>query len=214
MKRNGVELAARYSYGACLKAKELEICALLAALLQSKSSKSDKITKQLKARLIYLKPFFYYVKIATKCQIKDPFSWPVIKAYWLGNELLDRFLTPNLPHHNLVILNDAEIFSQHFGWPAILANLNSCKISVGKVKEIKNDKLRVQIALLISNQKKIFKEECDLIMKKGLLKKVREGDLVSFHWGEGREILDRNEVEYLNVVDELLIEKLNQKERL
>lgn len=82
----GVLLAATFSWG-CEQAKELGISQKLKEYAQSgaKSHSEEEIKEALKK----LFPYFYYLLIAKSNKIDDPFALQVVKAHWIGNELLE-----------------------------------------------------------------------------------------------------------------------------
>ena len=66
--------------------------------------------------------FFYYKLIAKSNKIKDPFDEKVIKAYWIGNNLLEKVKTSDL----------RKMIAKDFARPGLLTK----KIAQKKAKEI------------------------------------------------------------------------------
>lgn len=91
----GLILAATFSWG-CKRANELKITAPLKefALSFGKKGSPEKIRKLLEKLFSY----FYYRLIAKANEIGDPFDFEVVKAHWIGNELLEKV--------NLIILGE------------------------------------------------------------------------------------------------------------
>jgi len=210
----GEILAALYSYGSCQRARELEIFALLSKILAEPAGagENSEVFKELRKKLKELKPYPYYQLIAMENNISDPFLEEVVRAYWTGNELLKKFpVWKNPYHHNFTTMEDAEIFSQHFGWKMVVANLNLCRVWWGKVKEVKESGLKIETTLLRYKEGK-FSEGSprEISIKKGLLKEVAEGNLVSVHWLEAREFITAREEYKLAVINSQFIDFLNR----
>jgi hypothetical protein len=66
--------------------------------------------------------FFYYKLIAESNKIKDPFDEKVVKAYWIGNNLLEKVKTGDL----------RKMIARDFSKPGLLSK----KIAFKKAKEI------------------------------------------------------------------------------
>ncbi|GEM_PF-2173421 len=83
----GPLFAATFSFG-CGMANELGITPLLKkyAFSGGKSCSEEQIKQALKK----LASYFYYSAIAKANGISDPFDLQVVKAHWIGNELLDK----------------------------------------------------------------------------------------------------------------------------
>lgn len=93
----GLKLAVRYSLPSC----RLGFCGprgrasqkTLHDFVSGKKVEEEKVRKILgKFEAVY--PYLHL--IATSNQIKDPFNERVVRAYWVGNELLDRVKTSDL----------------------------------------------------------------------------------------------------------------------
>jgi hypothetical protein len=91
----GVLMAATFSWG-CQRANQLGITPLLKeyALSEGKSASEEKIREELKK----LYSYFYYCVIAFSNGIKDPFDLKVVKAHWVGNELLESVTIDNIKY--------------------------------------------------------------------------------------------------------------------
>lgn len=86
----GAVLAATFSWG-CERANQLGITPLLKdyANSQEKSYSEEKVRDALKELFSYV----YYQVIARSNNIKDPFNLKVVRAHWIGNELLGKVET-------------------------------------------------------------------------------------------------------------------------
>jgi hypothetical protein len=207
----GEILAALYAYGACQKAKELEIFDLLSKLLFEPDSKNPKVLLELRKRLKELKPYPYYKLIAERNNIFDPLSEEVVRAYWIGNNLLEKFSAKENPHHNFCILKDAEISSKDFGWDIIIKNINLCRISWGRVVRV-DDLIEVEASLLWRKNGKFFETNpLRIKIKKGFLKNIQKNDFISFHWMEAREIISEQQKDKLDQINKNLVVFLNQE---
>jgi len=82
----GVLLAATFSWG-CERANYLGITPLLKKY--SLSGGKDFSENVIREKLKKLYSYFYYRVIAFSNNIEDPFDLRVVKAHWIGNELLD-----------------------------------------------------------------------------------------------------------------------------
>lgn len=85
--KKGVLLAASFSYG-CGQADRLEISAELKEYVKSKGKSSNE--KQIRISLSKLLSYFFYRIISLANDIEDPFDIRVVKAHWIGNELLEK----------------------------------------------------------------------------------------------------------------------------
>jgi len=206
----GEILAALYAYGACQKAKELKVFDLLSKLLFESDSKNPKVLLELKKRLKELKPYPYYKLIAERDNISNPLSEEVVRAYWIGNDLLEKFSARENPHHNFCILKDAEIYSKDFGWDIIIKNINLCRVSWGRVVRV-DDLIEVEASLLGYKSGKIFETNLKIKIKKGFLKNIQKGDFISFHWMEAREIISEQQKDKLDQINKNLVVFLNQE---
>lgn len=100
-KNNGLVLAASFSYG-CSSAKILDIDFTLKKYVESKGKNCrDNEIKKMLSKLV---PYFFYRIIALANNIKDPFDIRVVKAYWIGNQLLEKVK----PIHMKKILKEFE----------------------------------------------------------------------------------------------------------
>ena len=226
----GVKLAALYGIylhllDFCGPREESKTKILLNYLSGQKISeqKIRKILKEFKGA------YFYYKLIARSNKIKDPFNEKVVKAYWIGNSLLEKVKIWNLkkmiandfkvekeipetskPHHSFHVLAIGSV-SKRVNLKG--EKLDLCRISWGKVKNIKNSKILVEYQPLIKDKnfrlgKPIQKE---IFWDKNFTPKVKIGDWVSFHWNHLIQILNREDLKNLKKYTRLTLNSLNEK---
>jgi len=155
---SGLKLAALYGFppynlGFCGAQGNLMKKALLAYLSGEKISEG-KIRKILET----FKSAFSYYKLIAKCsRIKDPFNEKVVKAYWIGNDLLERVPASSLeemitrdfgrnkkipssskPHHSFHVLVMGAVSGR-----VVLQGrlLDLCRIAGGKVTKKEGDSI-------------------------------------------------------------------------
>lgn len=173
----------------------------------------------------------YYQLIAKKNKIKEPLNKRVVEAYWIGNELLDKIKTDDLrklivktfsgpgllskkqaekkaakipedskPHHSFHVLILGSITGRvNFENNTKLKDI--CRISWGRVNDVKKDKIIVNYNPLIGKEVLKFGQPVkkELIWDKEILPEVQIGDWVSFHWKYAIQKL--NERDILNLFD-------------
>ncbi|MEK7080288.1 MAG: DUF6390 family protein [Patescibacteria group bacterium] len=95
----GPLFAATFSFG-CEMANILGLTPLLEeyAISGGKSCSEQQIRQALKKLVSY----FYYLAIAKANDISDPFDLQVVKAHWIGNELLEKVA----PKHAVNIIKE------------------------------------------------------------------------------------------------------------
>ncbi|MFH1461282.1 MAG: DUF6390 family protein [Patescibacteria group bacterium] len=150
----------------------------------------------------FIGAFQYYQMIAQAHQIKDPFADQVVKAYWLGNRLLDKF-KEKIPHHSYHVLMIGSVTGR-IKFNDQLRDL--CRIGWGKVKDkpIKSGQKKLKITVdyqpVIREKGKfilgpVIKREVD--WDKDYIPGLKLGQIVSIHWNQAIEILNENEVDFL-----------------
>jgi len=193
------QLSAAFAYG-CRRTGELGIDEELREFASTGQGR-----KRICIYLKQLEPYFYYQLIARANGMKDIFSQRIIKAYWIGNELLEKItpkhvqqalgqaefklkvknnflLTGGKAHHNYTVLAAVPIKSVQF-----LELVNNCVISWGKVEKIEDGRLLVSTQLInLKNQKWVLGNWQKREINKGLIKNVRIGDWLAIHFGEAR----------------------------
>lgn len=177
--------------------------------------------------------FPYLRLIARTNKIKDEFSPEVVEAYWLGNSLTegveikslyrhfteDKNLKSKLskntiekvlgyipartkPHHNFHVMN-IWLRAGKKNIKHTLESINECRISWGKVKEIKKSSVIVDYqSLMIKDDKLILSEgvEREVLTQfedKGFVKDLKVGEIVTIHWGWVCEKINQNQLKNL-----------------
>jgi len=143
----------------------------------------------------------YYKLIAKRNNIKDPFDERVVKAYWVGNELLEK-AGGFKSHHSYHVLVKGSVTGR-----IVLKGklLDLCRVGWGKVKSmprtetkflVRGQKLKVKCQPLIGKKKLKLGEpiEKEIDWDKSLVPNVKIGDLVSFHWNQVAEVLSDKDV--------------------
>jgi len=165
----------------------------------------------------------YLQLIARRNGIADPFDERVVEAYWIGNELLDRVearelydhlheryrreLTPRVmervlakapagarPHHSFHVF---DVWRQtERGRHEVLATIDSCRISWGKVTAVDPGELVVErvpielrggeLALGAPRSERVTR----MLDGSGFVGGVGVGAVVSIHWSWACEVLD------------------------
>lgn len=225
----GILRAARYAFGP----NRLHLCGpnaneeLLFYLLESDLAKRlDILLRQFQTMFPYLRA------IAEANGIVDLFDDRVVEAYWLGNKLLEnvsqrnfyRHLEDGLKlkkslspqdfaeaagkigagakmHHSFHVFNIWH--SKNLADPKILAEIDSCRVSWGKITAINGPAIEVKTQPLAINArgdltlgklttKKIYRKLSDDDMLEAKI-----GDTISLHWDVPCEILTPRQVKNL-----------------
>lgn len=160
-----------------------------------------------------------YLEFLAEEADRDPFDAEVVEAYWLGNDLLERdwrgayprllerlvgrglvpsfaaALRESLPsdpvpcHTFHVLFVGVGAVTGHV--PTTLPNMESCRISWGRVEEVGADGLTVQGPTLAWTNEAFGLEEStrSVSSDEDLLPEIHEGDVVSIHWETAIEVL-------------------------
>ena len=178
---------------------------------------------------------FYYRLIAKENKISNHFDERIVRAYWIGNELLEKVRVSKLREmvaKNLKKPKLAEKLPEnsraHHSFHVLVAGpmkrdlimtegmKDLCKISWGKILKIEDFKM--QIANLIVEYQPLLKERKWFLGKpikrrifwfKSILPKVKVGDIVSFHWDLALEKLAKKDLDNLKKYTQLSIEIAN-----
>ena len=178
-----------------------------------------------------LYPYLNFIALSNK--IADPFDRRAVEAYWIGNSLLENVKMPEFyghllygqglkkridrksleyligkiplgarPHHSFHVFN---VFTRtgHAALAHTVETMDKCRISWGRIIEIKKDKLVVSAKLLkMENKKLVLVPEQDTEVwrefnDKTFIKNPKIGDRVSIHWNWACEILSPRQVRNL-----------------
>jgi len=162
-----------------------------------------------------LEPYYFYSLIGYKNNL-PPFSQRVVRAHWLGNNLLKRIekedvkelfkekkfqghqtrfikifdLIGGKPHHNfstLWLIKKIENLNPN------LKMIEDCLVRAGKVVEIKEEKFVVETQRLVLDRKKLrLQEVIEEIPRFFLKRPVKFNDWISIHFGVAREKISRD----------------------
>jgi len=225
MSLSGLKLAVRYSLPSC----QLGFCGprdrtnqkILRDFALGKKVDEEKVQRTLEK----FEAMYSYLRLIAKSnQISDPFDESVVKAFWVGNELLDRVKTSDLrkailtdftkpgllskekakrcasqikkgmiPHHSFHVFVLGSITGR-VDLAGALKDL--CRIGWGKVTEVKSEKLKVKSKPLVLGEKMWLGKEIEKEVEVGLpsVALAKEGDWVSFHWGQVCDRLDKEDI--------------------
>jgi hypothetical protein len=112
------------------------------------------------------------------------------------------------PYHNFVVLAKTALTGLEI--PAVLGLANSCMISLGKVKRVLGDQLIVAWRPLLWTNNRLRWGRLQMIrVKRGYVKKIRVGDVVSLHYNEVREVLTEAQQKQLTKYTQLAVNHLN-----
>lgn len=222
--RSGARLAISYGYVPCT----LGLCGPQDRKRKKIITRYLKNSKKLEAEVRKILQDFkgafpYYKLIARSNNIKDPLNVKVVEAYWTGNSLLekvkvsdfaqmmkDEFLPLGkmpeskiknlskraIPFHSFHVLQIGSVTGR---FKETRAGLDLCRVSWGKVREIKKGGIMVlrqplkfgKKILLAKNEPKTIK------WNKKILPAIKIGDWVSIHWNTAIEKLDAKKLKNL-----------------
>lgn len=164
----------------------------------------------------------YLQLIARRNDIVDPFDERVVEAYWIGNELLERVEARELydhlreryrgelsarvmdrvaakapagarPHHSFHVL---DVWRQtERGRNDVLATIDSCRISWGRVSAVEPGELVVERAPIELRDGKLAlgsprsERVTRMLEGNGFVAAAAVGDVVSIHWNWACEVL-------------------------
>lgn len=230
---SGLRIAALYSFppgrfGLCGMGEE-SAHEIFHFLLGKRVPKIRKILETFEGAI------FYYKLIAKENKISNYFDERVVKAYWIGNEFLEKvrisklkemvekvFKKPKLakslpdfarPHHSFHVLV-AGPMRRDLEMTEGMKDL--CRISSGQILGITN--FRSRINELIVEYQPLLKEENWFLGKpikrkifwdKRILRKIRIGDWVSFHWDFALEKLSEKDLGTLKRYTQLSVQTAN-----
>jgi len=172
-----------------------------------------------------LEPFVAYQIIAAANGIEDPLSEEVVRAYWLGNDLLkivtddilarvlsERFHSRDLlvahkvrgrkPHHNLNVAWLVSIVQQSVPQklPHIISGASDCLVVPGRVIAGKEETIRVLASSIFVRGDQLLLVATPRKVKRGFVEEINNGDLVSIHLDMAREVIREETAESLMAV--------------
>ena len=154
-------------------------------------SKDKKKVKELLEKFDAV--YIYCQKIAEKNKITDPLSTKVLEAYWLGNDLLKKF-KKNPPHHSYHVFHIGSIT----GRIEIKGKLlDICRVSWGEVIRFNKNNVWVKYQPVVLKPERHLGKLRIKKIKRGFLDKIKEGDMVSWHWNRGCQVLNQKQVKNL-----------------
>ena len=200
---------------------------------------TKKNSKKVRELLHDFKALRLYLELIAKKNNKKTFDKEVIEAYWIGNELLDNVSNDDIrelilneftkeglprsvatelalrtpkgitPHHSFHVLHVNFLTKNVI--PTI-ANLEKCRISWGKIKEIKENELLVEYKPVITDNNKIKLGKTKLKRikyHKEFFNDMKKGDFVSIHWDLAIERLNKDRLRNLEKYTLKNIEVMN-----
>ena len=226
---SGLKLAALYGFyphqlGFCGPQKKSEKKVLL-EYLSGKRISEQKIKKILGA---FRGAFSYYKLIAKSNRIEDPFDGMVVKAYWIGNQLLEKVPIDSLKE--MIIKEFAKrkkihpVSKAHHSFHVLVIGsvtgrivlegklLDVCRISWGKVKERDKNGIIIEYQPLQKKNKRYFLgEPIDkfVFWDKNFIPKIKIGDWISIHWNHAIQILNKKDLTNLKKYTKITIDSLN-----
>ena len=93
MSKEGLILGSTFSSG-CQMAKDTGVSDMLVAYSESHGESHEE--KEIQEALSRLQSYLFYCVIADANKIEDPFNERVIRAHWIGNELLEKVRLENV----------------------------------------------------------------------------------------------------------------------
>lgn len=180
----------------------------------------DRMLRKFSGALPYLQ------LIARRNDIADPFDERVVEAYWIGNALLERVearelydhlreryrgeLSPRVmdrvaakapagarPHHSFHVL---DVWRQtERGRNDVLATIDSCRISWGRVTAVEPGELIVERAPIELRDGRLVlgparpERVTRMLEGNGFVASAAIGDVVSIHWSWACEVLDERQ---------------------
>jgi len=197
----GVRIACLYSYG-CPDLKRIGAEKLIFDFIKDTDKSKLSLVKGI---LEKLEPCLFYRLIGKMNDIDNPFNLHVVKAYWLGNNLLRTIKKEDISissvyslklsdfvggkaHHNFSV-----IWSTKRASNIPIEKFDECLIKPGKIIELKEKNILVETKRLFSERKKIyFKDTTQEISREVLRGLISFDDWVSIHFGTAREKISRN----------------------
>ncbi|MCX8189997.1 MAG: DUF6390 family protein [Candidatus Diapherotrites archaeon] len=196
--------------GYCGKCDYSEI--YISFLKNPKQEDVPKIEESLKS----FRAMYSYLKLIAEYNNVNPFSEKAIEAYWLGNSLLDnvpveavkslikndfieiplkqREMKADFLKKKVLLQHSFHVLYINFLNPRlkpIAKNMDNCIVKYGKVLEIWKDKVKTKSMALSYNLGEIKVMEKVLSFENPYRYDLKKGDLVSAHWGNIIEKIDK-----------------------
>lgn len=156
--------------------------------------------------------FSYYESIAKSNKIRDPFDERVVKAYWLGNKLLEKAkISEKFPFHLFHVLKVGSITGR-----IVLRGklLDLCRISWGQVEEIKKIKVLIRYQPLRKYKKRFSLDKLtkkEVSWNKSIAPVIKTGQMVSLHWNYIIQVLNKKELNNLKKYTQITLKKINAR---
>lgn len=185
----------------------------------------------------------YYRLIAQNNKISDPLDRRIVKAFWVGNRLLEKVNQADL--QNLILTDFCEpglLTKQqakekaakvpkgaipHHSFHVLFlgavsgrvqlkgAMLDLCRTGWGVVGKVGKDRLTVRYKPLVLGKKiRLGVEiEKEIEFNEKIVPKVKTGDWISFHWAQACEVLTPTEVKNLEYYTQRTVDLVNAPNR-
>jgi len=233
----GLKLAALYGFwphrlGFCGPREKL-VTQILFDYLSGKKVSEKKVRKILEE----FKGAYSYYKLISRCNnIEDPFDEKVIKAYWIGNELLERITPSSLKEMIIKEFSRPDFFSQelaekkakevsinskpHHSFHVLIVGsvsgritlqgdlMDLCRVSWGQVKRISKDSAVIKYQPLSGKFQLLEAVEKEIRWEKAFPSHFKTGDWVSAHWNYLIQILSKEDLTNLKKYTQITIDSL------
>jgi len=148
--------------------------------------------------------FLYYKLIAKKNNIKDPFDEKVVKAYWIGNDFLEKVSHKDLENlvHNEFAKKDIKIPKgsvAHHSFHVLVVGSVTGRI---ELKDNLLDLCRITWGRAI-NQKEVS-------WNTNIVPEIKTTDMVAVHWNNIVAVLSDQDVDCLTKFTNITINSLRQ----
>ena len=211
---DGLKLAAKYSF----QPNNLGYCGTSSFVSAYKSGDMEKIKQELKQ----FRAHYAYLRLIAKENNKDPFDHDVVKAFWIGNELLENIcheafrdfvandLFPESPRAKPLAENLPEGLVPHHSFnslyinfisdavPKTIESYDSCCVTFGEVLSV-SEKATVKRNCIGEGPSLQQKTEEISLEIDGIrfIDSIKPGDLVSVHWGMAIQVLSPSDYSLL-----------------
>jgi len=215
MEMEGILISCLYSYG-CPELRQFGTEKFIFEFLRNPEKSKLPFTRTI---LEKLEPYLFYYLIG-KMNDLAPFNQRVVKAHWLGNNLLRKIekedvqelLRERLQGHQtrFIKLFDLVGGKAHHNFSTLwlikrienlnlnLKIINDCLIRLGEILEIKEERFFVKTQKLALTEREIYlRDSIEEIPKFFLRRPVKFNDWISIHFGTAREKISRNEAKNL-----------------